>query len=94
MDLITVWFKELCDERFSGTSNVVGRMLQTEVVYPLRYGLNICFFSHVSLSETVRIKGRQKSLDPTEDKGSPPNSVYIINLPRFGPHIALEIANP
>jgi hypothetical protein len=87
MDLVTVWLEELCDEGFSGTSNVVGGMLQTEVVYPSRYSFNIGFFGNVSLSETVRIKSRQKSLDPTKDKSLPPNGVYIIDLPRLGPHI-------
>jgi hypothetical protein len=47
MELASVWLEALRDQGFSGTRNVIGRMLQTEVVYPSGNTLSVSVFTNV-----------------------------------------------
>src|SRR5262245_32520928 len=93
MRWFSVRFKKLRDEIFCGASNVVDWMVHTVLVYPTCNLFGISFLSDVRRSSTIRVVGSQKSIDPTKDKGIPPNRIRIANLPRLSPQIALKIAD-
>jgi hypothetical protein len=47
MELASVRLEELSDQDFSGTRNIIGRMLHTEVVYPSANISSVSSFTNV-----------------------------------------------
>jgi hypothetical protein len=85
-------FLKVCDQGFSGTGDVMERVLHTVVIYPSRNLSSIGSFSKIKHCRTVEILGGQKSLNPTKDECLPPNRIHVATVSSLRPQAALKIA--